>query len=310
MPQYTDKVLTIALLVTFFLVTSCRTVNHTSIPYQQITGWSRHSNAQIAHFLQTTDTMKSRKVAVFDCDGTLIGQRPYYLNDEALFSYMAAYRGKTDDFSKQKYALFEKFCSEKETLTDDEYYQYYARMLSGMTREEARQIGIRTYNRCYTSKVFTDMQTLITNLKRHNFEIWVVTGSLELLYQQVCAEAFGIPEDHIIGIRIKEGADGKLMDECERPLSLEAGKVNAIKKYIGVRPLLAAGNSRGDLEMMQYAQSLKIILNPNDTRALDVLGGKTLKKYWQADSNCIVEQALDIDDGYPYFCHTINLPQN
>ena len=111
MPQYTDKVLTIALLVTFFLVTSCRTVNHTSIPYQQITGWSRHSNAQVAHFLQTTDTMKSRKVAVFDCDGTLIGQRPYYLNDEALFSYIAAYRGKTDDFSKQKYALFEKFCS-------------------------------------------------------------------------------------------------------------------------------------------------------------------------------------------------------
>ncbi len=86
--------------------------------------------------------------------------------------------------------------------------------------------------------------------------------------------------------------------------------MNAIKKYIGVKPLLAAGNSRGDLEMMQYAQSLKIILNPNDTRALDVLGGKTLKKYWQVDPNCIVEQALDIDDGYPYFCHTINLPQN
>ncbi len=46
-----------------------------------------------------------------------------------------------------------------------------------------------------------------------------------------------------------------------------------IKEYIGVKPLLAAGNSRGDLEMMQYAQSLKIILNLNGVNKNGAING-------------------------------------
>ena len=47
--------------------------------YRKIAGWSDEVNNRIESFLNTTLTMNNRKVAVFDGDGTVIGQVPYYL---------------------------------------------------------------------------------------------------------------------------------------------------------------------------------------------------------------------------------------
>lgn len=62
------------------------------------------------------DTMKSRKVAVFDCDGTLIGQRPYYLNDEALFSYMAPTKVKLTIFPNRNMHSSKNSAAKKKRL--------------------------------------------------------------------------------------------------------------------------------------------------------------------------------------------------
>ena len=53
--------------------------------YREIKGWSKEINERIETFLNTTLTMNIRKVAVFDGDGTVIGQAPHYLADEALY---------------------------------------------------------------------------------------------------------------------------------------------------------------------------------------------------------------------------------
>lgn len=42
--------------------------------YREIKGWSKEINERIETFLNTTLTMNIRKVAVFDGDGTVIGQ--------------------------------------------------------------------------------------------------------------------------------------------------------------------------------------------------------------------------------------------
>ena len=55
--------------------------------YREIKGWSKEINERIETFLNTTLTMNIRKVAVFDGDGTVIGQAPHYLADEALYQY-------------------------------------------------------------------------------------------------------------------------------------------------------------------------------------------------------------------------------
>ena len=53
--------------------------------YRPIATWPDETNARIEEFLNTTLTVTDRKVAVFDCDGTVFGQAPYYLADEALY---------------------------------------------------------------------------------------------------------------------------------------------------------------------------------------------------------------------------------
>ena len=71
--------------------------------YKPIKGFQDNTNAKIEAFLESTVPMKTRKVAVFDCDGTLFGQAPYYLADEALYDYAKrTYAGKTDAKSKEK----------------------------------------------------------------------------------------------------------------------------------------------------------------------------------------------------------------
>ena len=65
----------------------------TDLPGDQ--GWSKEINERIETFLNTTLTMNIRKVAVFDGDGTVIGQAPHYLADEALYRYADKYyKGK------------------------------------------------------------------------------------------------------------------------------------------------------------------------------------------------------------------------
>ena len=59
--------------------------------YREIKGWSKEINDRIETFLNTTLTMNTRKVAVFDGDGTVFGQVPHYLADEALYRYADKY---------------------------------------------------------------------------------------------------------------------------------------------------------------------------------------------------------------------------
>ena len=55
--------------------------------YRHITGWPDETNRRIESFLNSTLAMKERKVAVFDCDGTLIGQVPHYLSEESMYDF-------------------------------------------------------------------------------------------------------------------------------------------------------------------------------------------------------------------------------
>ena len=75
----------------------------TAQTYRYIKGWPKEANDRIESFLNSTIPMKERKVAIFDCDGTLFGQVPYYLADEALFGFaQKTYGNRTDKEAKEK----------------------------------------------------------------------------------------------------------------------------------------------------------------------------------------------------------------
>lgn len=76
--------------------------------YRPIATWPDETNARIEEFLEY-DVDRYRKVAVFDYDGTVFGQAPYYLPDEALYDYAdKKYKNRKDKESRQKMAILDR----------------------------------------------------------------------------------------------------------------------------------------------------------------------------------------------------------
>ena len=260
--------------------------------YRSIKVWPAETNDRIESFLNTTLTMTMRKVAVFDCDGTVFGQAPYYLADEALYAYAdAVYKGRTDKKAKEKLAILYRMVKDGNNVGKP-YVEDRIHFLSGLTVEEIEQIGVDCYYKSYRGKMYPEMKALIANLKEYGFEVWIVTASPELLYQKFVAEEFGIPVTQIVGAKCVI-EHGRTVDEIIFPIPQDDGKAASIETFIKARPLIVGGNSRGDMDMINLSCGLKIVVNPDDetVRGADdgPMSGHTVKSYWEKEGALIVK---------------------
>ncbi|PQL94718.1 haloacid dehalogenase-like hydrolase [Apibacter adventoris] len=268
--------------------------------YRKIYGFSDEINQRLESFLNSTLTKTERKVAVFDCDGTLLGQSPFYLSEEAIYSYAKDnYYGKTDAKSKEKMKYIDELIHPKEEYG---YLQNSLNFLSGMSPYEIEQIGMNTYQQKFQGKFYPEMKQLLANLKEYGFEIWVVTASTELLYQGFINYELGIPKERIIGMKSVISSDNKVTNKLIIPYPQDNGKAEAINTYIKTLPMIVGGNSRGDMEMMNLATDLKIIVNPDNLKVekgkySGAMNGYTVKEYWEKDPNCISVYTNDIRIG-------------
>ncbi|MEO6682683.1 MAG: haloacid dehalogenase-like hydrolase [Ginsengibacter sp.] len=168
--------------------------------YKSVKSWPEEVNNQLESFLNSTRVIQERKVAVFDCDGTLFGQVPHYLADEALYHFAKMnYEGKKDAVSKQKMQIIDQLLNGNNVGL--QYVSTRINFLSGMTTREVSEMGKHLFHSKYQQKMYPQMRELLANLKEYGFEIWVLTASPELLYQQFVHEELGIPVDRILGVK-------------------------------------------------------------------------------------------------------------
>lgn len=260
--------------------------------YKFIDGWSKEINYRIERFLDSTKTLNERKVAVFDGDGTVFGQVPFYLADEALYQYADEhYKGKSDSLSKAKMKILKAMVEDGNNVGKP-YVENRVHFLSGMTTEEVMEMGYQCYLRSYKGKFYPEMKILIDNLKAYGFEVWILTASPEYLYQKFITIELGIPDINVIGVK-SVIIDDRLTDIIILPIPQDDGKANTIPTFIKARPLLVGGNSRGDLDMINMSKGLKIVVNPDDVtvRGKDdgPMSGYTVKQYWEKEGAVIVK---------------------
>lgn len=208
--------------------------------YRPISTWPAETNERIEEFLQTTLSITDRKVAVFDCDGTVFGQAPYYLADEALYAYAQAnYRGRNDKLARQKMAILDRMVKDGNNVGKP-YVEDRVHFLAGMTPEEIATLGYDCYMRSYKGKMYPEMKALIANLKAFGFEVWILTASPEFLYQRFVADELGIPVTHVLGVKgvVKNGV---MSDEIIMPIPQDDGKAQVIPTYIKAVPLIVGG---------------------------------------------------------------------
>ncbi|PQB03285.1 haloacid dehalogenase-like hydrolase [Polaribacter filamentus] len=259
--------------------------------YSPIGGWSAEVNQKLETFLDSTQHLKTRKVAVFDGDGTVFGQVPNYLADEALYLYADEhFRGKSDPYSVEKMEIINRMIDNGNNVSK-EYVEDRVHFLSGLTPERIEEIGYDCYQRFYNDKIYPEMIELIANLKVNDFEVWVITASPELLYQKFLSEVLGIPKVNVVGVK-SVVVDGKVSNVMIQPIPQDDGKANALETFIKVEPLIVGGNSRGDMDMLNKSIGLKIVVNPGDKKVRGEddgeMNGCTVKSYWKKEGVLIV----------------------
>lgn len=239
----------------------------------------------IISFVQKVTTESSpdfvptaERIATFDNDGTLWSEKPMY------FQFLFALdRVKQLAPQHPEWKTKEPFASllkgdMKTVLAGGEKAAAEIIMVThaGMTTDQFEAIvqdWITTARhpqtgRLLTEMVYQPMLELLGYLRANGFKTFIVSGGGIEFMRPWTERVYGIPPEQIVGSSIKtqfELRDGKpvllRLPEIDF-IDDKAGKPVGINAHIGRRPIFAAGNSDGDLQMLQYTT---IARGPDDT---------------------------------------------
>lgn len=208
------------------------------------------------------------RIATFDSDGTLIAEQPMYIpNLFVVAKVKAAAKDHPQWKNRQPYkAVLE---DDRKRISEMSERQFLI-MLSGANAGrtvadiEAR-VGewIKTarhprFDRPYTDLVYQPMMELLDYLRANGFKTFIVSGGDINVTRPWMPKAYGIPPEQIFGsagrVAYNMAGDTPEIVRLDRVdlLTVGPGKPVAIALNIGRRPIFAAGNSDGDLEMLQY----------------------------------------------------------
>jgi len=197
-----------------------------------------------------------RGPATFDGDGTL------WAGDvgEGFFSWML----KNRHYPVKRIPMLERSWRQyREGRFDGEkMYELMVTAMEGMRESEVKQLATRYFDQVHMNSIYRPMATLVLALRESGFAPWVVSGSP---YWVVAAGArhFGIPESNVIGLSVKVDGSGRLTNQVVRPVPWKSGKAKRIMLEVGQAPLIAAGNSYGDIQMLSIAREVPLVVNPS-----------------------------------------------
>jgi hypothetical protein len=238
---------------------------------------------------------------VFDNDGTLWCEKPAYIQldflvrrlaeqaaaDPALAAtqpYRAAADGDLAWFGNAVTKHYQGDDSELKVLAGGILSAY-----QGLTTEEhaARVAAFfadathPTLGRKYTACGYRPMVELLRYLEANGFTNYIVSGGGRDFMRPITWSMYRVPPERVVGSSVGVTfVDGNLVTTAQ-PEFLNDGPVKPVRIWgrTGRRPILAAGNSNGDVEMLQYSQagshpSLQLLVLHDDAdREFDYVAG-------------------------------------
>lgn len=226
------------------------------------------------------------RIATFDNDGTLWAEQPMYFQLAFVLDRVRALAPEHPEWKET--APFSAVLSGDQAalakLGHDDIVQLLAATHSGMTSEEfAGQAGswLATarhprFGKPFQEVIYLPMVELLTYLRANDFETFIVSGGGVEFIRAFAEDAYGVPPQQVVGSSLAERFElrdgrgvlvklpkvGSIDDKGEKPVN--------INLHIGRRPILAFGNSDGDLEMLQYTTTddgpgLGLLLHHDDS---------------------------------------------
>ncbi len=213
------------------------------------------------------------RIATFDNDGCLWTEQPAYFQLLFAIDRIKALAPKHPEWkNKQPFkAVLEN--DMKTIMASGHKGLEEILMLShaGITTEEFEQVvqdwvktaKHPTKNVPYDQLVYQPMLELLAYLQAKNFRTFIVSGGGVEFMRAIVQDVYKIPADQIVGSSVKTVFDYDNGNPVIRRLPEidfvddKEGKPVGINKFIGKKPVFAAGNSDGDLQMLQYTASNK-----------------------------------------------------
>jgi phosphoglycolate phosphatase-like HAD superfamily hydrolase len=209
------------------------------------------------------------RVAVFDNDGTLWPEQP--LPFQAAFAF-----DELKGALQRQPALAEDpmvqaaLAGDLPALMAGEHVEGLLRVMAvshaGMTTEafaaavEAWLGSARhpRFDRPFDALTYAPMQEVLGLLRAHGFRSFIVSGGGADFMRVWVERVYGIPPERVVGstgrtsFELRESGPVLLKSLDTLVVNDGAGKPAGIHQFIGRRPLMAFGNSDGDLAMLQY----------------------------------------------------------
>ncbi|MEK1940240.1 MAG: HAD family hydrolase [Pseudomonas sp.] len=215
----------------------------------------------------------AERIAVFDNDGTLWSEQPAYF--QILFAFdefkrlapqhpewkndptlKALLEGDKKTFAASGENGLLKVVGVTHTGISTEQFQANARAWLASAKHPKTQ-------KPYTEMVFQPMLELLAYLRANGFKTYIVSGG-EVAFMRAFAEAvYRVPPEQVIGTTfVSQFHDNEGQPAILRTPKLAhnndgPGKPESIDAIIGRRPVLAFGNSDGDLQMLQWTAAGK-----------------------------------------------------
>ncbi|HEX6847844.1 MAG TPA: HAD family hydrolase [Chitinophagaceae bacterium] len=277
----------LSLMIAVILFPSCQDQPATNTPIAEtvntdpLPSWNDGSLKQsiIAYVKDVTDSTGKNfipvadRIATFDNDGTLWSEQPLYFQLFYSIDQVKAMAPQHPDWNnKQPYkSVLDNNMEELMKQGEKGLLQIVASSHAGMTTDQFESTISRWIDtaknpvkkKLYKELVFQPMLELVKYLQANDFKVFIVSGGGIEFMRAWAEDVYGIPKDQIIGSSIKSKYDYNKGDPRIIKLAEldffddKEGKPVAIQKYIGRKPVFAAGNSDGDLQMLQWAASNK-----------------------------------------------------
>jgi len=251
----------------------------TEVKEDPLPSWNEGAtkNAIMAFVKKVTDPSSADfveiedRIATFDNDGNLWSEQPIYFQLIFAFDRVKATADQHPEWSsKQPFkGVLEDDMDEVLKTGMHGLMELLMASHSGMTAEEFDAIvneWLSTakhprFNLPYNKLIYQPMLELLDYLRANDFQTFIVSGGGIEFMRTWAPEAYKIPSNQIVGSSIKtkfEYNDGKAAIRRLPEIDFvddNVGKPVGIHKHIGKKPIFASGNSDGDLQMMQYADS-------------------------------------------------------
>jgi haloacid dehalogenase-like hydrolase len=258
------------------------------------------TKAAVVRFVEHTVTSAvpvDERIAVFDADGTLWCEKPLPVEADFLLRrlaemattdrklrdrqpWKAAYEHDNDWLSKVITEHYAGDDTKAQTLlggVSAAYAGINVEDFEAKSNAFLRSAQHPTLGCGYLEAAYAPMVELLGYLEANGFSNHMVSGSGADFMRPITQDMFGIPPERVIGstIALEYASDdnGGTITRLAKLGFLDDGPVKPIQIWsrVGRRPLLAGGNSNGDLPMLDFTQqedrpSLRLLVLHDDAK--------------------------------------------